>query len=188
MFKIDKNQVFTVKWNELEKSKDKLQNVSGLYFYHVNGKLMYIGKSFDLWSRFGYGYLKINSKVHKNACLMELISAKSEMVEVVFAPLCKDLLKEQETLFIQAFIPQFNKAENPRYQVRSIQRIIARIVNETNREWKYAEMREHLFHKWRSKVPIEMIDEALANKSHNLSRYCSAKPKPEVLMPRMNEA
>ena len=55
MFKVDKNKVFTVEWNELKKSKNMLNKESGLYFYHVNGILMYVGKAIDFWNRFGYG-------------------------------------------------------------------------------------------------------------------------------------
>jgi excinuclease UvrABC nuclease subunit len=108
MFKIDKNQVFTVKWTELDKSKNKLDKISGWYFYHINGILLYVGKAVDLWNRFGHGYLKVDSKVHKNDQLKKFISAKSDMVEVIFAPMDKADLKDQETLWIQEHIPFFN--------------------------------------------------------------------------------
>lgn len=188
MFKIDKDKVFRVKWNDLRLHKDKLDKVSGLYFYHVNKKLLYLGKAVNLWSRFGHGYLKEDSKVHKNTSLMKLISVKSDMVEVIFVPMDEADLKEQETLFIQTYLPQFNIAENPRCQVRSIQRVIARIVNESSHEWEYAKMRKHLLIKWKNEVSIELINQALANESSNLSRYCCVNSKQKVLMPRMNNA
>ncbi|GAB6608292.1 hypothetical protein bcgnr5379_49370 [Bacillus cereus] len=33
----------------------------------IDKKYMYLGKVVDLWSRFEHGYLKKDSKVHKNA-------------------------------------------------------------------------------------------------------------------------
>lgn len=184
MFKIQKERVFTVKWIELEKNKNKLEKVSGLYCFHMNGRLLYVGKTEVFWNRFGRGYMKENSKVHKNPELMKLVLSKPEMIEIVFAPMDKEILKEQETLFIQTYIPQYNVAENPRYQIRSIQRVIARIVNKTNRLWTFTEMRDYLFHKWRREVPIEMIETALSNKTGNLSRICSTNQQQEMLMPK----
>lgn len=184
IFKVNKDIVFKSKFNELGKYKNMLNKVSGLYFYHVNKKLIYVGKSVDYWNRFGYCYLKKGSKVHKNPNLKKLIEFKPEIVGVVFAPMDNKLLKEQETLFIQEFIPLFNKAENPRFEIQSIQKVIARIVNQTNREWTYDEMREFLSLKWKREVPFEKLDEALENKNHNLSRYCRTVPKQKILKPK----
>ncbi|USK64853.1 hypothetical protein [Peribacillus frigoritolerans] len=179
--KIDKNQVFTVKWNELEKRKNELDEVSGLYFYHVNNKLKYVGLSDNLWNRFNGGYLKEDTKQHINPKLMQLITSNSSVVEVIFAPLDKYLLKEQETLWIHEYIPEFNEKENPRYEIHPIQKVIGRIVNSSNKEWSFNEMREYLFNKWWGKVSYERIDEALANKQFHLSNYCKTSQKKKTL-------
>lgn len=188
MFKIQKERVFTVKWTELEKNKSKLEKVSGLYCFHMNGKLLYVGQAEDLWRRFRRGYLKENSKEHKNQELMQIIFSKPEMIEIVFAPMDKELLKEQETLFIQKYIPLCNVLENPRYQIRSIQRVIARIVNKTNRLWTFTEIRDFLISEWRREVPNEMIQTALMNKTGNLSRLCSVNQQQEIIMPKILSA
>lgn len=181
--KIDKNQVFTVKWNELEKSKNELDEVSGLYFYHVNNKLKYVGLSDNLWKRFNGGYLKENSKQYINAKLMELIESNSSAVEVIFAPLDKDLLKEQETLMIQEYIPEFNEKENPRDEIHPIQKVIGRIVKDSNREWTFSEMREYLFDKWWKQVSYERIDKALTDYK-NLTNHCKQSQKKKTLNPK----
>ncbi|USK98221.1 GIY-YIG nuclease family protein [Bacillus tropicus] len=187
MFKIDKKRIFTVKWNELEKSKNKLNKVNGLYFYHVNGKLMYVGKAVDLWSRFGHGYLKEDSKVHKNVGLMEIIAARPNMVEVIFVPMDKADLKEQETLWIQKHIPLFNESENPRYKTLALQKVIARTVNESNRLWTFAEMREYIYTKYKKKLSYNQIDVALANKQKDLSRYCGTSQEKQLLVPKKKQ-
>lgn len=115
---------------------------------------------------------------------MQLVQSNPSDIEVIFKPISKDKLKDEETGFIQDFIPQFNKAENPRYEIRSIQKVIARIVNESKLEWTYAQIRVHLFKKWRYIVSLERISEALANRTRNLSRYCKTNSKKQILMPK----
>lgn len=181
MFKIDKNRVFRVKFNELEKYQHYLNKVCGLYFYHVDNKLKYVGLSDNLWSRFSCGYLKEDSKQYINANLMKLIKSKSSSLEVIFAPMDRADLKEQETLWIQEYIPEFNERENPRGEIHSIQKVIGRTVNNSNREWTFSEMREYLFRKWWGKVSYERIDEALENKQYHLSRYCKTNQKMKTL-------
>ncbi|WP_350300244.1 GIY-YIG nuclease family protein [Peribacillus frigoritolerans] len=165
-----------------------LNKESGLYFYHVNGILMYVGKAIDFWNRFGYGYLKEDSKVHKNTDLMELIASSPEMVEVIFAPMDKSDLKEQETLWIQEYIPLFNEPDNPRYKTLALQKVIARTVNESARKWTYSEMRKHIFNKYKGKIKYELIDLALADEKRNLTRYCSKNPKTQMLKPKRKTA
>ncbi|WP_312471239.1 GIY-YIG nuclease family protein [Neobacillus sp.] len=177
-------QLRRIKFTEIKNYQEHLDKESGLYFYHINGSLKYVGKTNNLWHRFNSGYLKEESKQHRNPKLMQLFKSIPSDIEVIFKPMPKRELKEMESRFIQDWIPQFNKTENPRYEIRSIQRVIARIVKESNRKWMYAEMREYLSHKWRSEVSLEKIDEALANKSGNLSRYCKTIPKKQILMPR----
>lgn len=115
---------------------------------------------------------------------MQLIKSVPNDIEVIFEPMAKDELKEKESRFIQDWISQFNKAENPRYEIRSIQRVIGRIVNESAREWTYSEMGNNLYNKWRSEVSLERIDEALINKSGNLSRYCGTTLSQKILKPK----
>ncbi|MBS4213236.1 GIY-YIG nuclease family protein [Neobacillus rhizophilus] len=157
---------------------------SGLYFFHLKGGLKYVGKTDNFWKRFYSGYLKEESSQHCNPKLMQLVKKVPNDIEVIFKPLAKDELKEEESRFIQEWIPQFNKTENPRYEIRSIQRVIGRIVNETDREWTFSAMREDLIIKWRGEVSVERIDEALANRTGNLSRYCKTNPKKQTLMPK----
>lgn len=178
------NKVFRIKFTQLKNHREQLNKVSGLYFYHVEGNLKYVGMSDNLWHRFNGGYLKEESKQHCNPELREMIRLNPRDIEVIFKPMIKDELKGEESRFIQDWIPQFNKAENPRHEIHPIQRVIARIVNETNHKWAYAEMRECLLRKWKGEVLLEKIDEALANKSCNLSRYCKTRPKQEILLPK----
>ncbi|QWH15287.1 hypothetical protein EXW38_29040 (plasmid) [Bacillus mycoides] len=161
-----------------------MNKVNGLYFYHVNGKLMYVGKAVDLWSGFGHGYLKEDSKVHKNVGLMELIAARPNMVEVIFVPMDKADLKEQETLWIQKHIPLFNESENPRYKTLALQKVIARTVNESNRLGKFAEMREYIYAEYKKKLSYNQIDAALANGQKDLSRYCRTSQMKKTLNPK----
>lgn len=88
MFKIeiDSSQKFRVKFNELGKYQQDLDQVSGLYFYHVNNKLKYVGQSDNLWNRFNGGYLKEDSKQHINAKLLKLIESNPSSIEVIFVP------------------------------------------------------------------------------------------------------
>ncbi|MDM5257059.1 GIY-YIG nuclease family protein [Bacillus toyonensis] len=183
MFKIDKNQVFRVKFNELEKNQQYLDNVSGLYFYHVDNKLKYVGQSDNLWHRFNGGYLKEDSKQHRNPKLMKLIKSNPNSVEVIFAPMDEYLLKEQETLLIQKYIPEFNEKENPRYEIHPIQKVIGRIVKESNREWTFSEMRKYLFDNWWKQVSYERMDKALADYK-NLTNHCKQSQKKKTLNPK----
>lgn len=184
MIRIEKRNVFSVKFNELEKYKEKLDKLSGLYFYHINRSLMYVGISDDLWHRFKHGYLKEDTKQHINSGVKKLITSFSTEIEVIFAPLEYHLLKEQETLFIQEYIPKYNEKENPLYQIRSIQRAIGRTVNISNNEWSYDDIREHLYKKWNGKVSFERINDALKDKTNNLSKYCRKKKGMNILAPR----
>lgn len=188
MFKINKSQVFTVKYLELEKYQKELENNSGIYFLHVEKKLKYVGISEDLWYRFKDGYLKEDTKQYVNSKLMQLIILNPSVVEVTFAPMDKYLLKEEESLFIQEYIPEFNERENPRYEIHPIQKVIGRIVNSSNKEWSFGDMREYLFRKWRGKVSYERIDEALANKQCHLSNLCKTSQKRKVLNPKKKTA
>ena len=149
---------------------------------------MYVGKAVDLWNRFGHGYLKEDSKVYKNADLMELIVSRPDMVEVIFAPIDKENLEEQETLWIQEHIPLFNDRCNPRYSTTALQRVLARTVNEFDRIWTFTEIREYIFKKYKMKLSYEQIDEALANKQKDLSKYCRTSQEKQILMPKKNSA
>jgi hypothetical protein len=184
VLKVNKHQVFKQKFLGLEQYQQELESKSGLYFFHVDKRLKYVGLSEDFWNRFKYGYLKEDTRQHVNPKLMQLISSHPSMVEVIFAPMDKYILKEQETLWIQEYIPEFNEKENPRYEIHSIQKVIGRIVNSSNHEWGFQEMREYLFVKWWEKVPYERIDLALANKQFHLSNYCKTSQKLQLLRPK----
>lgn len=183
MFIINKHKVFSDKYLKLENYQQALKNESGLYFFHVNNKLKYVGESKDLWNRFKNGYLKKNSKQHINMGIMGLIDSNPKEIEVIFAPMDKSCLKDQESLWIQEHIPEFNERENPRYEIHPIQKTIGRIVNSSNREWSFAEMKEHLYDKWRGHVSKERIEEALRNHKH-LTNHCKQSQKKETLNPK----
>ncbi|MEK4738584.1 hypothetical protein MHH66_20120 [Bacillus sp. FSL H8-0492] len=176
--------MFRIKFTEIKNCQKQLDKVSGLYCYHVNRNLKYVGISNNLWHRFEGGYLKECSTQHRNSKLMQLIETNQNDIEVIFKPINKELLKEEETKFIQDWIPLYNAKENPRYEIRPIQKVIGRFVNKENREVTFSEVREYLFHKWHSEVSYEKIDEALRDEKHNLGKYCSKKRGQEVLMPK----
>ncbi|MFD6207118.1 GIY-YIG nuclease family protein [Peribacillus sp. NPDC060253] len=180
------NQVFRFKFTDIQNHQDQLKKESGLYFYHIDGSLKYVGISDDLGFRFYGGYLKEDSKQHRNSKLMQLIDSKPNEIEVIFKTMDKELLKEEETKIIQDYIPLCNEKENPRYQVRPIQKVIGKVVNETNCEWSFADMRENLFKKWRGQVSFQRIDEALRDEKNNLGKYCSKKRGQDILMPKKN--
>jgi hypothetical protein len=181
---VNKHKVFRRKLVELEKNHHDLKNRSGLYFIHLNKRLLYVGLSEDYWKRFKHGYLKEGTKQHVNKKVLKLIDSNPTILEVIFAPMDKNLLKEQETLWIQEHIPEFNERENPRYEILSIQKVIGRIVNNSNREWSFKEMSDYLFRKWRGEVSYKRIDTALANKQFHLSNYCKTNQKQQVLKPK----
>ncbi|USK69900.1 hypothetical protein [Peribacillus asahii] len=129
------------------------------------------------------GYLKEDSKQHINAKLLKLIESNPSSIEVIFVPMDKDLLKEKETLIIQRYIPEFNGSENPRGEIHTIQKVIGRIVDESNREWTFSEMREYLYENWWKQVSYEQIDKALADYK-NLTNHCKQSQKKKTLNPK----
>lgn len=186
LLEIDKTKVFVVSWNELKNSEKRLCGLSGIYFYHVNGSLKYIGKADCYWTRFEKGYF--NEDNNHNPKLAKLIKSFPNEVAVVFLPMDKEDIDEQEVLFIEEWLPLLNKQRNPMESIRAIQQVIGRVVNLSNRGWSYNEMKEHLCHKWNGKVSNDAINTALVNKSGNLSRYCSTNGKQKVLMPKKKTA
>ncbi|MFE4140682.1 GIY-YIG nuclease family protein [Peribacillus sp. YIM B13472] len=185
MFKIeiDSSKSFRVKFNELGKYQQNLVQESGLYFFHVNNKLKYVGQSENLWKRFNCGYLKKDSKQHINANLLKLIESNPSSIEVIFVPMDKDLLKKKETIIIQRYIPEFNERENPREEIHAIQRVIGKIVDDSDREWTFSDMRNHLFDSWWKQVSYERIDKALAD-FKNLTKHCKQSQKKKTLNPK----
>lgn len=95
----------------------------------------------------------------------------------------KDLLKEKETSIIQRYIPEFNGSENPRGEIYTIQKVIGRIVDDSNREWTFSEMREYLYENWWKQVSYEKIDKALADYKH-LTNHCKQSQKKKTLNPK----
>ena len=104
---------------------------------------------------------------------MQLIESNPNDVEVAFKLIDENSLKEEETKFIQEWIPEYNVKENPRCEISPIQKMIGKYVHGVNREVTFSEVREYLFNKWRGEVSYERIDEALRDEKRNLSKYCS---------------
>ena len=83
--------------------------------------------------------------------------------------------------------PLFNESENPRYKTLALQKVIARTVNESNRLWTFAEMREYIHAKYKTKLSYNQIDVALANKQKDLSRYCGTSQEKQLLVPKKKQ-
>jgi hypothetical protein len=62
--------------------------------------------------------------------------------------------------------------------------VIGMIVNESNRLWTLVEMREFIFNKYKKRLSYEHIDEALANKQKDLSKYCRTSQEKQILQPK----
>lgn len=172
-----------VKFSEVKNYQKQLSQESGLYFFYVNGKLKYVGQSKDLWWRFTGGYLKKGTKQHVNSRMLNLIETNPDEIEVLFVLMEKELLKITETLFIQKNIPEFNEIENPRRERHSVQKVIGRIVTESNRQWTFSEMRYYLYEGWNKRIPYDHIDEALADYK-NLTNHCKQSQKRQTLNPK----
>jgi len=179
-------KAFMIRFTEIKKYRQMLEKASGLYCYHVNKKLKYVGISNNLWHRFEDGYLKEDSAQHRNSKLMQLIESNPNDVEVAFKLIDGNSLKEEETKFIQEWIPEYNVRENPRCEISPIQKMIGKYVHEVNREVTFLEVREYLFNKWRGEVSYERIDEALRDEKRNLSKYCSKKRGKQIVTPKKN--
>jgi len=172
-----------VKFSEVKNYQKQLSQESGLYFFHVNEKLKYVGQSKDLWVRFIGGYLKKDTKQHVNSKLLDLIETSLDEIEVLFVLMEKELLKMTETLLIQKNIPEFNEIENPRKERHSVQKVIGRIVKESNRQWTFSEMRDYLYKGWNKRIPYSHIDRALADYK-NLTNHCKQSQKRQTLNPK----
>ena len=172
-----------VKFSEVKKYQNQLSQESGLYFFHVDEKLKYVGQSKDLWLRFTGGYLKKDTKQHVNSRLLNLIETSPDEIEVLFVLMEKELLKITETLLIQKNVPEFNEIENPRRELHAVQKVIGRIVTESDRQWSFSEMRDHLYKGWYKKVPYDHINKALADYKH-LTNHCKQSQKRQTLNPK----
>lgn len=194
LIKIEKNKIFKCKWNEIEEYQSQLKGVSGLYYWYRSNdsELLYVGEATDLYRRMKE-YQKDKQKGINNKDLVKLIESESDSIMIAFQPIdsqgmskekFKSHLKKEEARFIQKWIPLCNIEENPRHVIHSIQKVIGRIVNESNREWTFNEMRDYLFKEWWGKVLYEQLDEALANKQCHLSKYCKTSQKKKTLHPK----
>lgn len=172
------------KFGEVSNMIDKLKGVSGLYIFHTKGHVWYIGKAQCFRHRFKNGYLKgRNAKQYVAEGLQQRIELGLDL-SVVFVVIPKELIDREEARVISKACPWLNGEFNPRDSIRGIQRLIGKIVEDSQREWTYGEMKRHLFHYWGGQIATKRIEEALANKDCNLSRYCGTNSKREILKPK----
>jgi len=177
-----------VKFEEVPSMIDNLKGKSGVYIFHTKGHIWYVGKAECFRHRFTNGYLKCNdTQSHVSEGLKQRIE-KGLDLSVVFVLMPKELIDTEEIRIIRKACPWLNKEHNPRESIRAIQRLIGQIVEDYQREWSYAEMRKQIFFYWGGQLPTKRIEEALANKNGNLSRYCRTVPSKGILKPKKNSA
>ncbi len=173
-----------IKFEEVQNIIESLKGVSGIYIFHTKRHVWYVGKADCFWNRFTSGYLKGRSaKSYVSEGLKQRIELGLDL-SVVFIRLEKELTEDVEAKAIGRACPWLNKGLNPRNSIRGIQGQIGKIVQDSQREWSYAEMKKHLFYYWRGQIATERIEEALANKNRNLSKYCGTVPSREILKPK----
>jgi hypothetical protein len=173
-----------VKFKEVPNMIENLKGKSGVYIFHSKGHIWYVGKAECLRHRFKNGYLKgRDSKQHVNDGLIQRIELGLDL-SVVFVLIPKELIVSEEKRIIRKACPWLNQELNPRESIRAIQRHIGQIVENSQCEWSYEEMTKHLFYHYSGQIPSRRIEEALANKNKNLSRYCKTVPNQEILKPK----
>jgi hypothetical protein len=158
-----------VKFEEVPNMIDGLKGISGVYIFHTKGHIWYIGKAECFRHMFTNGYLKSSdTQAHVSEGLKQRIEQGLEL-SVVFVLIPKELIESEEKRIIRKACPWLNQEHNPRVSIRAIQRHIGQIVEDSQREWSYEEMKKHLFYYYSGQVTIKRIEEALANKNGNLS-------------------
>lgn len=177
-----------VKFKEVSNMIESLKGISGLYIFHTLGHIWYVGKAECFRHRFINGYLKgRDSKQYISEGLLQRIELGLAL-SVVFVEMEKELIPKEEARVIGKACTWLNQELNPRVSIRSIQRHIGQIVEESQREWSYEEMKKHLFYYYSGQIATKRIEEALANTNGNLSRYCRTAPSRRILKPKMNRA
>jgi hypothetical protein len=173
-----------VKFDEVPNMIESWKGVSGLYIFHTKGHFWYVGKSECLRNRFVQGYLKgRDSKQHISEGLLQRIELGLEL-SVIFVEMEKELIQKEEARVIGKACAWLNQDYNPRESIRAIQRQIGLIVEDSQREWSYEEMKKHLFYYYSGQIATKKIEEALANKNWNLSRYCRTARSKGILKPK----
>ena len=173
-----------VKFNEVPNMIESMKGVSGLYLFHTKGHIWYVGETGCFRRRFVNGYLKgKNATEYIAKGLQQRIELGLDL-SVLFVKIPKELIQSEEARVISKTCPWLNKGLNPRDSIRGIQRQIGKIVQDSQREWSYEEMNKHLFYYYSGQIATKRIEEALANKQGNLSRYCRTLPSQGILKPR----
>jgi hypothetical protein len=177
-----------VKFDEVPNMIESLKGISGLYIFHTKGHIWYVGKAECFRNRFINGYLKgRDSKQHVHDGLLKRIELGLEL-SVVFVLMDKELIKKEEARVIGKACTWLNTEYNPRESITAIQRQIGLIVEDSQREWSNEEMKKHLFYYYSGQIATKRIEEALANKNRNLSRYCKPVPSQGMLKPKKKTA
>ncbi|MGG3449575.1 hypothetical protein [Domibacillus aminovorans] len=177
-----------VKFEDVPNMIESLKGVSGLYIFHTKRHLWYIGKAECFRNRFINGYLKgRDAKQHVSDGILQRIELGLDL-SVIFVLIPKELIESEEKRIIHKACPWLNQEHNPRVSIRGIQRHIGQIVEDSQSEWSYERMRKHLFYYYSGQIATKRIEEALANKNSNLSRYCGTVPSQGILKPKKNSA
>jgi hypothetical protein len=173
-----------VKFKDVPNTIENLKGTSGVYIFHTKGHIWYVGKANGFRHRFVNGYLKgRDSKQHVSEGILQRIELGLDL-SVIFVLIEKELIDKEEARIIRKACPWLNQELNPRESIRAIQRHIGQIVEDSQREWKYEEMKKHLFYFYSVQISTKRIEEALVNKNKNLSRYCRTIPLRKVLKPK----
>jgi hypothetical protein len=177
-------RIIEVKFEEVPDVIESLKGISGLYIFHTKQHEWYIGKTKCFRNRFVNGYLKgRDAKQHVHDGLLQRIELGLEL-SVVFVLMDKELINKEESRVIGKACTWLNSEHNPRESIAAIQKQIGLFVEDSQRTWTYEAMKKHLFVYYRGQIATKRIEEALANKNRNLSRYCKPIPSQGVLKPR----
>lgn len=177
-----------VRFEEVPNMIKSLKGVSGIYYFHTKGHFWYVGKAECFYIRFTQGYLKGRDAI---SYVNEGIKQRIEMgldLSVIFVLIPKELIEIEEVNAIRKYCPWLNTDFNPRNSIRGIQRQIGQIVNDSQREWSYEELKKHLFYYWGGQLATKRIEEALENNTWDLSRYCRTVPSKGILKPKKKPA
>lgn len=173
-----------VKFDEVPQIIRELKGISGIYIFHTKGHIWYIGKAECFNNRFTKGYLRYNTThTHVSKGLKQRMEQGLDL-SVVFVQMKKELIVSEEIRIIGKACPWLNVEHNPRESIRAIQRQVGQVVEDSQREWDYKEMIEHIFFYWGGQIASRRIEEALENKNGNLSKYCGTVPSRNTLKPK----
>ena len=174
-----------VRFEDVPNMIESMKGVSGLYIFHTHGQIWYIGKAVDFYNRFDSAYLKIDgTPAYVNKGILDILGYDYPLLSVIFVPIPMELIEEKEKEAIHKGCPMFNSSNNPRKSFNTIQAIAGEIVNESNKEWLYDEIIEHVKKYCNNQISSEWIEQALI--SNWKESYCSRSNKERMLRPKIS--